>query len=274
MTWVRTLALGSLIVLTLPAPAAPQGEATTMTIRLISTATYSKVLTDRPPTNEASKGDVLVVGSALRNAVAQFGRSKGAAVGKDTVILTIRSRTRADVIVESTLPGGWLRAAGHVRLGPRQTYPVTGGGEGSRTPVVREKRSPWFTRAKATKGSRSIGSCCAEPTIDSRRDVVLRSSEPLCAYWERVVALEPADCDPRAPAHGREYRPRLEGKDVKSTLAFAAAAWAIAMALGPVLQIRRIVDYRARVASPPRSSSCSSASAYGSPRGSLRPAPR
>ena len=45
MTWVRTLALGSLIVLTLPAPAAPQGEATTMTVRLISTATYSKVLT-------------------------------------------------------------------------------------------------------------------------------------------------------------------------------------------------------------------------------------
>jgi MtN3 and saliva related transmembrane protein len=29
---------------------------------------------------------------------------------------------------------------------------------------------------------------------------------------------------------------------VESTLAFAAAAWAIAMALGPVLQIRRIVD--------------------------------
>jgi MtN3 and saliva related transmembrane protein len=31
---------------------------------------------------------------------------------------------------------------------------------------------------------------------------------------------------------------------VESTLAFAAAAWAIAMALGPVLQIRRIVDQR------------------------------
>lgn len=29
---------------------------------------------------------------------------------------------------------------------------------------------------------------------------------------------------------------------MESTLAFAAAAWAIAMALGPVLQIRRIVD--------------------------------
>lgn len=29
---------------------------------------------------------------------------------------------------------------------------------------------------------------------------------------------------------------------MESTLAFAAAAWAIAMALGPVLQIRRILD--------------------------------
>ena len=29
---------------------------------------------------------------------------------------------------------------------------------------------------------------------------------------------------------------------MESTLALAAAAWAIAMALGPVLQIRRIVD--------------------------------
>lgn len=29
---------------------------------------------------------------------------------------------------------------------------------------------------------------------------------------------------------------------MESTLAFAAAAWAMAMALGPVLQIRRIVD--------------------------------
>lgn len=29
---------------------------------------------------------------------------------------------------------------------------------------------------------------------------------------------------------------------MESTLAFAAAAWAIAMALGPVLQIRQIVD--------------------------------
>jgi hypothetical protein len=127
MTWRRTLALGGLIILTLPAYAARQGEATPMTIRLLSTETYSKVLTDRAPANETSRGDVIVVGSTLRNAVAQFGRPKHAAVGEDTVIFTIRSRTRADVIVESTLPGGWLRAAGRVRLGARQTYPVSGG---------------------------------------------------------------------------------------------------------------------------------------------------
>jgi MtN3 and saliva related transmembrane protein len=42
------------------------------------------------------------------------------------------------------------------------------------------------------------------------------------------------------PSHGRVTD--LEGEDVESTLAFTAAAWAIAMALGPVLQIRRIVD--------------------------------
>ena len=31
---------------------------------------------------------------------------------------------------------------------------------------------------------------------------------------------------------------------MESTLAFSAAVWAIAMALGPVLQVRRIVDER------------------------------
>jgi hypothetical protein len=82
MASVRMLVLGGLIILTLPAHAAPQADATRMTIRLLSTETYSKVLTDRAPTNETSRGDVIVVGSTLRNAVAQFGRPKGAAGGR------------------------------------------------------------------------------------------------------------------------------------------------------------------------------------------------
>lgn len=127
MTSARMFALGGVIILAVPAHAARQADATTLTLRLISTETYSKVLTDRAPTNEASRGDVIVVGSTLRNAAAQFGRPTGAAVGEDTMVFTILSRTRAHVIVQSTLPGGRLRAAGRVRLGPRQTYTVTGG---------------------------------------------------------------------------------------------------------------------------------------------------
>jgi hypothetical protein len=99
-----------------------------MTIRLLSTETYSEVLTDRAPTRQLSKGDVLVVGSTLRNAVAQLGRPKGAVVGEDAVIFTIRSRAEADVIVKSYLLGGWLRGAGRTQLGGKQRYSVTGGG--------------------------------------------------------------------------------------------------------------------------------------------------
>lgn len=36
----------------------------------------------------------------------------------------------------------------------------------------------------------------------------------------------------------------LEEIHVESTLAFTAATWAIAMALGPVLQIRKIVEHK------------------------------
>ena len=67
------------------------GAEETMTIRLVSTETYSKVFTDRPPIEQNSKGDVILVGSTLRNAVAQFGRPKGAVVGDDIVIFTIRT---------------------------------------------------------------------------------------------------------------------------------------------------------------------------------------
>ena len=127
VTSVPAFALSLLVVLALPAQAVRQVGAETMTIRLVSTETYSKVFTDRPPIEQNSKGDVILVGSTLRNAVAQFGRPKGAVVGDDIVIFTIRTQTHADVIVESNLPGGSLRAAGRTRLGARQTYPVTGG---------------------------------------------------------------------------------------------------------------------------------------------------
>jgi hypothetical protein len=127
VTSVPALALSLFLLLALPAQAVRQVDTGTLTIRLVSTETGSKVFTDLPPIKQNSKGDVIMVGSTLRNAVAQFGRPKGAVVGNDIAIFTIRSRTHADVIVESNLPGGWLRAAGRTRVGAKQTYPVTGG---------------------------------------------------------------------------------------------------------------------------------------------------
>jgi hypothetical protein len=99
-----------------------------MTIRLISTDRVdAKIITDRAPVGQASTGDLIVTTATLRNAVPQFGRRKGVIVGSDTTVFRIRSRTQADLIVETDLPGGSLRGAGRVRLGPEQTYRVTGG---------------------------------------------------------------------------------------------------------------------------------------------------
>jgi hypothetical protein len=128
MRSVSLIALGSLVLfVTVPAHAARDADVATLTVRLISTDTDSKVLTDRAPVNEASKGDVIVVESKLRNAVAQFGRPKGAVVGGTTWVFTIRSPASAHLIVRSHLPGGDLRGAGSVRLGAEQTFHVTGG---------------------------------------------------------------------------------------------------------------------------------------------------
>jgi hypothetical protein len=127
MKWVPLFSLGLFLALALPAQAVRQVDARAMTIRLLSTDTDSNVLTDLPPIRRASRGDLIVVSATLRNAVAQFGRPKGAVVGNATMIFTIRSQTAADVIVESDLPGGWLRAAGRTRLGAKHMYTVTGG---------------------------------------------------------------------------------------------------------------------------------------------------
>ena len=127
MTRAASFLVSLTVVLAVPTQAERRLDAQTMTLRLVSTEAYSKVFTDRPPINQAGKGDVILVASRLRNAVAQFGRPKGALVGDDIVVFTIRSRTEADVIVNSTLPGGALHGAGRVRLGPKQTFAVTGG---------------------------------------------------------------------------------------------------------------------------------------------------
>jgi Dirigent-like protein len=125
----RTLAAAVLFMLfvALPVQAASHAGTRTVTIRLISTGYEGQTVVDRAPKHVVSKGDVIVVTSFLRNAVAQFGRAKGVVVGGDSATFTVLTRTHAALRVEMSLPGGTLSAGGRVRLGAVQTYAVTGG---------------------------------------------------------------------------------------------------------------------------------------------------
>ena len=143
----RTLvaALLCMLLVALPVQAAPHAGTRTITIRLISTPYSAETIVDRAPKHLASKGDVIVTTSFLRNAIAQLGRPKGAVVGGDSATFTILTSTHADLSVEMSLPGGTLRAGGRVRLGHVQTYPVTGG-------------TGRFAHARGTGESRALAS--------------------------------------------------------------------------------------------------------------------
>ena len=101
-----------------------------MTIRLIVTSADSRYLIDRAPKGYPNKGDVVRERSTLRNAVAQFGRPKGAIVGSDTWIATvvIPPFGKAHVKATTTLPGGTIRATGAVTAAQTTgTFRVVGG---------------------------------------------------------------------------------------------------------------------------------------------------
>jgi hypothetical protein len=108
-------------LLALPAQAAHQDESATRTIRLVATNGTVRVLVDRAPKGKASKGDVVQERTTLSNAVAQFGRAKGAVVGSDVVNHTITAvgpPIRLSLKLTAKLPGGTLRgtASGSPRI--------------------------------------------------------------------------------------------------------------------------------------------------------------
>ncbi len=129
MRWTLVLVLG-VLVLALPVQAERQHTAATVTIRLIVTPADSRYLVDRAPKGFPNEGDVLRERSTLRNAVAQFGRPKGAIVGSDAWITTIviPPFRKADVKATTTLPGGTIRAHGAVTAAQTTgTFRVVGG---------------------------------------------------------------------------------------------------------------------------------------------------
>ena len=120
--------LVSLSLLTVPAQAGNDSGSRTQTIRVVSKVVDFRILVNRPPQSIGNVGDKVQAKNSLRNAVAQFGRPKGALVGSDLQTITVTSvtPTRVRVTLSVTLPGGTLRIAGTV-TSPKQALPVVGG---------------------------------------------------------------------------------------------------------------------------------------------------
>jgi hypothetical protein len=85
-----------------------------MVIRLLSTTTQARYI-DHGPKGE-SPGDLLVSSSRLVNAVAQFGRPKGAVVGRDQGTYTLLTNRKTRLDGWATLPGGKIHVRGVVRM--------------------------------------------------------------------------------------------------------------------------------------------------------------
>jgi hypothetical protein len=125
------VALGTLVSALPVAASERSSEASSLTIRLISTPGRTSVKDVPPQTlgqGTPSKGDTISGTSKLFNAVAQFGRPKGAKVGGDTYVFTFTSATTATVRGTVTLPGGTLRIGGALAL-PNTSgrVPIVGG---------------------------------------------------------------------------------------------------------------------------------------------------
>lgn len=125
------IAIGCLctLLLAVPVRAERQSESKVMTIRLVSKTVSSRVLVDRAPKAEPSKGDTQQAKLDLRNAVAQLGRPKRALVGTGVAVASITSLTPVRIRVNLTvmLPGGTIRAAGTYAAQSRLDVPVVGG---------------------------------------------------------------------------------------------------------------------------------------------------
>jgi hypothetical protein len=106
--WRLGATIATVALMTAPAAS---GKPVTV-IRLISNFHHADLVVDRTPQGEAGTGDVLVSVNRLRNATGQFGRPKGALVGRSRGRFTFVSGTQMRVDGWTTLPGGQLHVCG------------------------------------------------------------------------------------------------------------------------------------------------------------------
>jgi hypothetical protein len=104
-----------LAMLTVLVPAGQAGHASSLTIRILS-VTRTMTAKDVAPKG-LSAGDQVRMTDRLFNAASQFGKPKGALVGSDWGVITIRKDKRSgDFRGVMKLPGGTITAAGRVPL--------------------------------------------------------------------------------------------------------------------------------------------------------------
>jgi len=112
------------VLLALAFPLAAQADRTVV-VRLTSVTLFNTPY-DLAPSGP-SAGDRYVVKSRLLNAVAQFGKPKGAVVGSDQGTATLLSKIVVKSVGVARLPGGTIRFQGTGKLGARTSIPVVGG---------------------------------------------------------------------------------------------------------------------------------------------------
>ena len=112
----RTFLLAAFVaMLTVPVSAGQAGHASSVTISILS-VTRTFTAKDVVPKG-LSAGDQVRTTDRLYNVVPQFGKPKGALVGSDRGIITVRADRRSgDFRGVATLPGGTITAAGRVPL--------------------------------------------------------------------------------------------------------------------------------------------------------------
>jgi len=121
----RAAALALALLVAVLAPAAAQAKRVTISVTSILVSVKS---TDVAPKGVVSRGDRKAYRNVLENAVAQFGKPKGATVGSDSGTLTFTSAHTARYSGTTRLPGGTLIVRGPVKVvGTTLEVAVVGG---------------------------------------------------------------------------------------------------------------------------------------------------
>ena len=117
--------LTGIAALVLAGTAGARPDATVIRIISVTTALKAHQASPKGP----SKGDYVILDDRLANAVAQFGKKRGALVGTDHAVETNIGGNRVTIDGYARLPGGTIRFKGEFKIASSgiASVPVVGG---------------------------------------------------------------------------------------------------------------------------------------------------